>query len=36
MKEQEERSHEQDQTSKAHLVLLMQMGYSWQEAKAQV
>ena len=32
MEEQEERGHEHDQAAKAHLVLLMQGGYSWQKA----
>ncbi|GHO47297.1 hypothetical protein KSX_54600 [Ktedonospora formicarum] len=36
MRGQEERSHEHDQEARACLVRLMQMGYSWQKAQAQV
>ncbi|GHO57621.1 hypothetical protein [Ktedonobacter robiniae] len=32
MEEQEERGYEQTQVAKAHLVLLMQAGYSWHKA----
>jgi transposase len=35
MEEKKDLGHEPDQAVKAHLVRLMQMGYSWQEAKAQ-
>ncbi len=34
MEEQEERGHDHDQTAKAHLVMVMQMGYPWQKAAA--
>ena len=35
MAEKEKRNRECDQVAKAHLVMLMQGGYPWQEAKAQ-
>ena len=34
MEEQEERGYEQAQAAKAHLVMFMQTGYSWQKAAA--
>ena len=34
MGEQKERGNEHDQVAKAHLVMLMQMGYPWQQAAA--
>jgi transposase len=34
MEEQEERGHEHAQAAKAHLVMLMQMGYLWHKAAA--
>jgi transposase len=35
VEEKEDLGHEHDQAAKAHLVMLMQMGYSWREAQAQ-
>jgi transposase len=35
MEDPEESGHERDQAAKAYLVMLMQMGYSWQQAQTQ-
>ena len=35
MDDPEESGHERDQAAKAYLVMLMQMGYSWQQAQTQ-
>jgi transposase len=34
MEELEERGHDHDQAAKAHVVMLLQMGYPWQKAEA--